>query len=185
MIQDLSFAESALGTRIDGMIGLDLLGEGPFTIDYESKKISFGPIDPKFVTIPYRPGLPYAMVDLDIQGRRIGLLVDTGANDLVLFVNALQNCVSSINKTHDVTWSNLGGDVHVTEARLTDAGFGTLRWEDRVVYILQDYEAPTGLGGILGMKSLRARKVAFDPGRRVIGWEATDQVAQTVRGGTQ
>ena len=77
------------------------------------------------------------------------------------------------------------GDIHVTEARLTDAGFGTLRWEDRVVYILQDYKAPTGLGGILGMKSLRAKRVAFDPRRRVIGWEATDQVAQTVRGGTQ
>jgi len=109
VIQDLSFAENALGTRIDGMIGLDLLREGPFTIDYDSKKINFGPIDPKFVTISYRPDLPYAMVDLDIQGSRIGLLVDTGANDLVLFATALQNCLSSIKKTHDATWSNLNG----------------------------------------------------------------------------
>ena len=173
MIQDLSFAESVLGTRVDGMIGLDLLGQGPFTIDYESRKISFGPIDPTFTTIPYRPGLPYAMVDLDIQGRRLGILVDTGASDLVLFASALQNCLSSIKKTHSAAWSNLGGDVRVTEAQLTDARFGTLRWEERVVYILQDYKPPAGLGGILGMKSLRARRVAFDPDRRVVAWEPT------------
>ena len=175
MIQDLSFAESALGTRVDGMIGLDLLGQGPFTIDYESRKISFGPIDPTFTTIPYRPGLPYAMVDLDIQGRRLGILVDTGANELVLFSSALQQCVSSIKKTRSATWSNLGGDIRVDEAQLTNAHFGSLAWEERVVYILQDHDHQTGIGGILGMKSLRATRVAFDPDRRVVAWEPTDE----------
>ena len=56
VVRDLSFAEKALGTRVDAMIGLDFLGQGPFTIDYQFKRIAFGPIDPSLVAIPYQAG---------------------------------------------------------------------------------------------------------------------------------
>ena len=148
------------------MIGLDLLGHVPFTIDYQAKEIAFGPINPAFASMPYRPGLPYAIVDLDVQGRRLGILVDTGASDLVLFASALQHCLWSTKKAHSATWSNLGGDIHVNEAQLTDAHFGSLRWDERAVYVLQDTETISGIGGLLGTKALGARRVAFDPDRR-------------------
>ncbi len=59
VVRDLSFAEQALGTRVDAMIGFDLLGQSAFTIDYVSKKTVFGPIDASLAAIPYqsRPGL--------------------------------------------------------------------------------------------------------------------------------
>jgi len=176
VIQDLSFADNALGTRVDAMIGLDLLGQTPFTIDYESRKISFGPINPTFATIPYRRGLPYAVVDLDIHGVRLGILVDTGANDLVLFESGLKNCRSSIKKTHAVTWSNMGGEMGVNEAQLTDAHLAALEWGQRVAYVLQDRgEQPIGFAGLLGTIALRARRVAFDPDRGVVAWGPTNE----------
>jgi hypothetical protein len=56
VVRDLSFAGKAMGTRVDAMIGFDFLGKGPFTIDYQSKKIVFGPIDPSLVAMPYQDG---------------------------------------------------------------------------------------------------------------------------------
>lgn len=53
VILDLSFEQSAVGTRVDAIIGFDLLSQAPFTIDYESRKISVGPIDTSLTTIPY------------------------------------------------------------------------------------------------------------------------------------
>src|SRR6266849_3574218 len=62
VVRDLSFAEQALGTRVDAMIGFDFLGQSAFTIDYVSKKIVFGPIDASLAAIPYqsRPGLRWS-----------------------------------------------------------------------------------------------------------------------------
>ena len=58
IVQDLSFAEKALGIRVDAMIGFDVLGQSPFTIDYESRKLVFGPVDPSFSTVPYSRACP-------------------------------------------------------------------------------------------------------------------------------
>ena len=46
VVRDLSFAEEALGTRVDAIIGFDLLNRNAFTIDYQFKKITVGPIAP-------------------------------------------------------------------------------------------------------------------------------------------
>ena len=56
IVQDLSFVEEAWGIRVDAMIGFDLLGQSPFTIDYELKTIVFGPVDRSFSTVSYSPG---------------------------------------------------------------------------------------------------------------------------------
>ena len=48
--------------RVDAMVGYDFLKQGPFTIDYLSRTILFGPIDPRLETIPYVGGLPYVVV---------------------------------------------------------------------------------------------------------------------------
>jgi hypothetical protein len=89
-----------------------------------------------------------------------------------LFESRLQNCLSSIKRSHNMTWSNMGGEMSVTEVRLTDTHLGTLDWGQRVAYLLQDDGSQTtGLVGLLGTKALRARRVAFDPDRRVVAWE--------------
>ena len=80
IVQDLSFAEEALGTRVDALIGFDVLGQSPFTIDYGSRNLVFGPVDPSFNTVPYFPGLPYAIVALQIQQQKLEILVDTGTS---------------------------------------------------------------------------------------------------------
>ena len=43
LIEDLSFLQKALPVRVDGVIGLDVLGQSAFVIDYASREIHFGP----------------------------------------------------------------------------------------------------------------------------------------------
>jgi hypothetical protein len=172
IVQDLSFAEDALETRVDGMIGFDVLGQFPFTIDYESKKLVFGPVDRSFVTAPYSPDLPYAIVLLHVQQETLGILVDTGASNLVLFQRGVRNCRSAINTVGRETWVSMGGDMPVAKAQLIDAYLGGMPWGKRVAYIPENStNQPIGLAGLLGTVAL-GKRVGFDPIRKVVAWEA-------------
>ena len=174
VVQNLAFAEDALGTRVDAMIGFDLLGQTPFTIDYRSKTIIFGPVDPSFATLPYRPGLPFVMVDLQVQQETIGIVVDTGASDLVLFESGIRDCRAAISTTQERTWSNMGGDIRVKKVQLSNAHLGTMLWGRRTAYVLDNNrEKIAGVAGVLGTVALKAERVAFDPERKVLAWEQT------------
>ena len=178
VVQDLAFAEDALGTRVDAMIGFDLLGRMPFTIDYRTRTIIFGPVDPSLATIPYRPDLPYVMVDLQVQQETIGIVVDTGASDLVLFESGTRDYRAAITTTKERTWSNMGGEIRVREAQLINAHLGTMPWGHRKAYVLESNgEQIPGVSGILGTKALKADRVAFDPTRKVVAWEMNATLA--------
>lgn len=174
IVQDLSFAEEALGTRVDAMIGFDLLGQSPFTIDYQSRKLVFGPIDPSFATVSYSPGLPYVIVDLQVQQQRLGILVDTGVSNLVLFQSGLRNCRAAINIIGRETWISMGGDMPVGKAQLVGTHLGAVPWGHRMAYIPENSGSqPSGLAGLLGTAAL-GKRVAFDPDLKVVGWDARE-----------
>ena len=40
---DLSFVQKVVPVHLDGIVGLDVLGGSPFTIDYTTREIRFGP----------------------------------------------------------------------------------------------------------------------------------------------
>lgn len=180
VLRDLSFAEEALGTRVDGMIGFDFLGKGAFTIDYQSKKIVFGPIDSALVTIPYLACPGYAVVEMQIHQHKLLLLVDTGASDLVLFEGATRDYPDTIKSVGTRTWSNMGGEISVKQVQLTDTYLGSTLWASQDVFILEDTggKPPAGLSGLLGVTSLKARRVGFDPERKIFAW---DQLSAPMR----
>jgi hypothetical protein len=85
LVADLSFFQKAFPVHIDGMIGLDLLGQSPFVIDYRSREIRFGLLPELVNSLPVhlRNGLP--IVDGELDHISAHLLLDTGAASLVLF----------------------------------------------------------------------------------------------------
>ena len=173
-ILDLSFEREAIGTKVDAIVGYDLLGQAPFTIDYEARKIIVGTIDPSLAKIPYHPDLPFAVVDLKIGGRNLPILVDTGTSDLVLFESGIRDCVASIKISQGVIWSNVGGEVQVREIRLVNTYLGTESWGSRKAYLLRDDgDQPYGFVGLLGTTALKGRRAGFDPVGRILAWEAT------------
>ena len=183
VVRDLSFAEKALGTRVEAIVGFDFLNQSAFTIDYQSKKVTVGPIDPLLAAIPYEAHPGYALVEMKIQQRSLRLLVDTGASDLVLFEGATRDCLDAIRRVGTRTWSNMGGEIRVQQVQLADAYLGSMPWGTRDVFILPDSggNQPGGLRGLLGVTSLKARRVSFDPEHRIFAWETQSSPVQVAR----
>lgn len=136
VVQDLSFAEGALGARIDAMIGFDFLGRSAFTIDYEAQKIVFGPIESSSRTIPYQSGSGYVVVEMRVRQKTLRLVVDTGASDLVLFEGAARECADGIINIGSRTWSNMGGQFTVEQALLENTYLGSIPWGTQGAFIL-------------------------------------------------
>jgi predicted aspartyl protease len=186
VVRDLSFAEEALGARIDAMIGFDFLNQSAFTIDYQARKIVVGPIDSSLVTVPYQARPGYMVVEMQVQQRKLLLLVDTGASDLVFFEGAMRDCADAIKNVGTRTWSNMGGEIQVQQVQLRNASLGSAPWGSRDVFLLQGTGAnpPADLHGLLGVASLQARRVGFDPERQILAWDQSSapmRLATTVR----
>jgi aspartyl protease len=174
VVRDLFFANEALGTRVDAMIGFDFLGKGAFTIDYQSKKIVFGPIDPSLIAIPYQARPGFALVEMQVQHQKLLLLVDTGTSDLVFFEGTMRDCPEAVKKVGSRTWSNMGGEIRLQQVQIREAYLGSTPWGSQDVFILPDTggSPPAGLRGLLGVASLKARRVGFDPERKVFAWDS-------------
>jgi len=86
---DLSFFQRTLPVRIDGIVGLDVLGkQGPFAIDYPARVIRFGPAEPLAVSLPLHLDRGLAVFDAEIDHKPVHLLFDTGTYSLILFSRA-------------------------------------------------------------------------------------------------
>ena len=185
IVQDLTFAEEALGTRVDAMIGFDFLSQGPFTIDYENKKLVFGPLDPNLIAIPYERHQEYALVKLNVQNRSLALLLDSGASNLVLFGNAARDIRDAVKKLDLQEWSNMAGEFRVEKVQLANAYVGGIAWSSAEAFILPETaKPPAGLDGVLGLVSLKAHRVGIDPQRAVLAWDQAGQL-NTITGAAE
>jgi predicted aspartyl protease len=89
VVVELAHLEQRLGTRIDAIIGLDMLVGQDISIDYKHRKITRGlsglarhSVDVETFTAS---GAPYWVVPISLGGVGFRVLLDTGANDLGLF----------------------------------------------------------------------------------------------------
>jgi hypothetical protein len=82
---DLSFFQKVIPVRIDAIVGLDVLGQSAFVIDYSARVIRFGPPPAMAISIPLRLDGGLATFDAEIDHAPVHLLFDTGASSLVLF----------------------------------------------------------------------------------------------------
>jgi predicted aspartyl protease len=87
MVQDLGFMEQTLGISLGGIVGLDVLTTGSFTIDYRRKSIAFGAVPPDLKTVPFAATAPSLIVHAKIDGQEVRLLLDSGTGGLVLYRN--------------------------------------------------------------------------------------------------
>jgi len=82
---DLSFFSKIFPVRI---VGLNIVGEEAFVIDYSARVIRFGPLPALPVSVPLRLDGGLATFDGEIDHAPVHLVLDTGAASLVLFDNA-------------------------------------------------------------------------------------------------
>ncbi len=171
LVRDLAFIEEGMGLRVDAMIGLDVLGRSNFSIDYESKKMVFGATEPSESAVAFVPRPGYVVVQLDVQGHPLWLLVDTGAKDLILFESRVQGRLGSARTAGAKTSSNMGGESQLREVQLPAARLGANDLGKQKAYLLAtSAQALPDFDGLLGVAALGLKRLDFDFARQTISW---------------
>ena len=173
---DLGRIEQELGTRIDAVIGLDLLAKQNFTLDYLHKNLYFGKSDSVVGVIAFETrheaGGTYILIPLESGGEKLELLPDTGTKDIMLFEQRLGPSFRELPvRDHSIT-VNAGGKDRLAEVELQSVKLGPFRRRKQKASIWstpQDYLR--SFDGLLGPTAVGATVVGFDFDRQVVSFE--------------
>ncbi len=173
-VMDLSGVARRFGIRADAVIGMDVLRRHSFTINYTLRQIGFGSGDHLLHhSVQLKAlGEPYSVVEAQINGRVVSLMVDTGFDGLLLFSDRLPK----ENRQHlaeiERSASGVAGQVLLSQASSAQLKIGDLR-AYKVCPLLVD-TGGRNLGafdGILGARALQLSSVRFDYERNTLSWE--------------
>jgi predicted aspartyl protease len=174
LVTDLSAMERDFGIRLDGILGFEAFAPRSFSIDFFSKELVFGPQDTS-EGLAFEPAMPYMIVPIKLNGRLLRLLVDTGAERLVLFGNGhpFPEFQASRKKT---TLSNMGSQIALQRVRLPELRLGDTNLGMQEAFFEQDCArlpacSILGMDGLLPMASLGLRQIHFDFEHGRIGWQ--------------
>jgi len=169
IVQDLSDVSSRAGVRIDALVGLNVLAHSSFRIDYGKKTIIFGPVDSLPSSVPFHLANGRLCVDLQAGSKPVRMLVDTGAEKVVL----LGSHVPWIERSDRArAFTNLGGSFALQEIRLDDLQLGDTTL-NREVY-LSDREIPVhSFDGFLS--TIQFQQIALDFERGEFAWMVKEE----------
>ena len=166
-VGDLSFLHG-----VDAIIGLDVLSRSSFSIDYEARQMSFGPMVSHAPTVRLEINSPFLTVQLAIAGQPVRLLVDTGSKRLVLFEQRVRGRLPRLPVTGELVMYHISGASKLRRVRLPPVsanGFAIERLEG----FLSDAPVdgyPAEIDGVLGMRALARKGAEFDFERGRLGF---------------
>jgi hypothetical protein len=170
MVTDLDYFKS-LGSRVDAVIGLDLLRQKSFSIDFAGKKIKFGQVQPGRHSIPMVCDDISLRVEAEANGRPIRVILDSGAPGPMMYEERLENRAVDYNIEEEDYGSRVSGILRLTRARVRRLQLGG-RDLDHTVFLTH---APAkgeldGVDGFLGLTALKARRINFDFETNTLSW---------------
>jgi predicted aspartyl protease len=171
VVQDLSFMERSMGIPLGGIIGLDVLSSGCFTIDYPKKRIAFGAIPADFKTTPLATRVPRPTIRARIGGQEVRLLVDSGTSGLVVYRNRLREKATATHFDPGASLSTSGGLTRLTWLKAS-VSIGEENLGKREIAIADvDSDLADEFDGLMGFAKMGFRRVSFDFENAVFGWD--------------
>ena len=170
---DLEAIERALNTRIDAVIGLDVLSRQNFRLDYGRKELVFLKDAVTASAIPFEimreAGGAYILIPLKSNGETLRMLLDTGTKDIMLFKGRLAVGLQQIRVRGKDTNVNPGGQDSLDAVELESTELGPFAWKTRKAYLwaipqqqLHDFD------GMMGPAAFDIQVIAFDFDRHMI-----------------
>jgi predicted aspartyl protease len=179
VIEDLSPFTKMVGTRIDALIGLDVLGHGSFRIDYSRKEIVFGPLEVAGTTVRFASGPPFVTVPMTIDNRPLKILIDTGTSGLLLFARQLAGWQGGLARVGIASTTGLGGPTYLPVAQVTESRMGDYDVGVREVYLSNRPEC-CSFDGLMGITAARMKQIGFDFEHGLFTWQLQDDAIPTM-----
>ena len=170
MIGDLRYSRS-FATHVDAVIGLDLLRLSSFSIDYDAHRVRFGPMNTDS-GVPMQVDAVCITVQLMMGDSKVRLLVDTGAQALVLYEDRVAGRLPQLKTERETAGISMGGWVPSKRGFISNARLGTTNLDGTVFLV----KSPPGsmladVDGYFGTAALKARRVDFDFETKTLAWK--------------
>jgi hypothetical protein len=167
-VLDLSFLEETLHCRIDMVIGLDVLTQTPFTINYESKRILFGDPFKLPVQVPMHSGAPFISVITTVDNVSYSLLVNTGVRSFMLHATTAPRRTQEVKiEQFNLLANPAGGQLVGKRLELSSVRVGNLELGRQTAFIIKDRNK--AFDGSLPIGRLGFKEVAFDFEHHMLG----------------
>ncbi len=153
---------------VDAILGLDVLSRSSFSIDYEQRLLTFGPVTPREPNVPLEVTPPFLTVQLALAGESFRFLVDTGSSRLVLFERRVRERLPVLAAHGEVALFHLSGSSRLQRVFLPPmaAGGSTIKHIEGFMSDQPVEGYPAGIDGVLGMRILSPKRADFDFERR-------------------
>ncbi len=161
MIEDLSFLQKALPVRVDAIIGLDVLGQTAFVIDYAARQIHLGPLPALPDAIPLHMAGGLAIIDAQVNNLPARLLLDTGASSLFLFARSTPGAISDVRVSAVQQSSDTIGESERKEVKLHSLRLGAAEFAQEPAFLVPDgSHGGHPFDGLISPAGLGIRRVA-------------------------
>jgi hypothetical protein len=172
VVVDLTRIEGLLGTRIDAIVGLDILARQNFSIDYKHGRIRLGlsgsPRHEVSAEIHTASGAPYWVLPITLGSQSLSVLLDTGADHLALFAG---HTPKPDLAAPDIISAKPPGEVTERALRPLPLIMGDMRLREQRALVLKE---PSGslrkIDGVLGPTALGITRIEFDWEHKCLRW---------------
>ncbi len=171
LVRDLSHLKDRFGVSVGAIVGLDVLSEANFRLDYENKTLTFGEICADGIAVPVSAESSFAVVNVQVRKKRLRLLVDTGASTMVLFRERVDPQMERLIMTKQGGVEGLGGRVSAvgnTPWTSVEVTVGGDRRKAGSVYLVPDTGQFQDFDGVMAVHSLGFHALSYDHETRTL-----------------
>ena len=166
LVADLSLVEQAWKLPIAGILGLDVLGKASFRLDYENQVMEFGEVSGDGVAVELSGRERLSIAKVNINGTMFRMLVDTGAERLVLFGNKPALALARAASGNALPGNGVAGGVSARALPALDVNWNGEHFRKEAV-LVSDRQEPL-FDGLLSVRALGFRALAFDADNQVV-----------------
>jgi len=161
-VQDLSRLERDFGIPIAGIVGMDVLSQSSFRLDYDKREIEFGEVSPSGIPVHFNARAGIAVAEMNIEGKEARVLVDTGSDRVVLFGgNFVEAGWLTLRNTSQSGASLADQEMRIQVFSAAEIILGGRHFSDVRAYFVPGSADPE-FDGLLGLRALGFRDLSYD-----------------------
>lgn len=165
LVTDLMPVERNWNVPIAGILGLDILGQTSFRIDYEHRVLEFGAVSGEGIAVGLSTRLGLPITEVKLNGHVLRLLVDTGSDHLVFF-GKHSGADIPFNAGAPLSGKGIAGTVPVRAVPSLEFEWNGEHFQKNAV-IVSDRE-DSMFDGLLSVRSMGFRSIALDANSHVV-----------------